>query len=39
MVKTMCGRKVVDRKTSEEQMDMLGLRETIERLATLIGVR
>ena len=34
MVRTMCGQKVVDRKTTEEQMDLLGLRETIDRLAT-----
>ena len=27
--KAMCGQKVVDRKT-EEQMDMLGLKETID---------
>ena len=35
----MCGRKVVDRKTTEEQMDMLELKETIDRLATANGVR
>ena len=34
-----CGQKVVDRKTTEEQMDMLGLKETIDRLATANGVR
>ena len=27
------------RKTTEEQMDMLGLKETIDRLATVNGVR
>ena len=27
MVRVMCGQKVVDKKT-EEQMDMLGLKET-----------
>ena len=27
MVRAMCGQKVVDRKTTEEQMDMLGLKE------------
>ena len=32
MVRAMCGQKVVDRKTTEEQMDMLGLKETINRL-------
>ena len=36
---SMCGQKVVDRKTTEEQMDMLGLKETIDRLATANGVR
>ena len=30
--------KVVDRKTTEEQMDMLGLKEVIDRLATVNGV-
>ena len=39
MVRAMCGQKVVDRKTTEEQMDMLGLKETTERLATVNGVR
>ena len=39
MVRAMCGQKVVDRKTTEEQMDMLGLKETIDRLATANGVR
>ena len=39
MVTAMCGQKVVDSKTTEEQMDMLGLKETIDRLATANGVR
>ena len=39
MVRAMCGQKVADRKTTEEQMDMLGLKETIDRLATANGVR
>ena len=33
-MRAMCGKKVVDRKTTEEQMDMLGLKKTIDRLAT-----
>ena len=37
--RAMCGQKVVDRKTTEEQMDMLVLKETIDRLATANGVR
>ena len=39
MVRAMCGQKVVDGKTTEEQMDMLGLKETIDRLTTANGVR
>ena len=39
MVRAMCGQKVVDRKTTEEQMDMLGLKKTIDRFATANGVR
>ena len=29
MMRSMCGQKVVDRKTTEEQIDVLRLRETI----------
>ena len=39
MVRAMCGQKAVNRKTTEEQTDMLGLRETIDLLATANGVR
>ena len=39
MLRAMCGQKVVDRKTAEEQMDMLRLKETIDRLATVNGAR
>ena len=39
VVRAMYGEKVVDRKTIEKQMDMLGLKETIDRLATANGVR
>ena len=39
MVRAMCGQKVVDRKTTEEQVDMLGLKKTIDRLATANEVR
>ena len=39
MVRAMCGQKVVDRKTTEEQKDMLGLRENIDWLATANEVR
>ena len=39
MVRVMCGQKVVDRKMTEEQMDMLGLKETMDQSATANGVR
>ena len=39
MVNAMCGQKVVDKNTTEEQMDMLGLKETIDQSATANGVR
>ena len=39
MVRAMCGQKVVDRKMTKEQMEMLGLKETIDWLATANGVR
>ena len=39
MVRAMCGQEVVDRKTTEKQMDKLGLKETIDQLATANGVR
>ena len=38
MVRAMYGQKVVDKKTTEE-MDILELKETIDRLATANGVR
>ena len=39
MVRAMCSHKVVDRKTTEEQMHMLRLKETMDLLATANGVR
>ena len=39
MVRAMCGQKVVDRKSTEELMDMLGLRNTIDWFGTPNGVR
>ena len=38
MVRAMCDQKVVDKNTIEEQMDMLRLKETIDRLATANGL-
>ena len=39
MVRAMCGQKVVNRKMTEEQMDMLALKETIDQLVTANRVR
>ena len=38
-MRAKCGQKVVDKKTTKEQMDMLRLKETIDRLATANKVR
>ena len=39
MVRTMSGQTVVNRKTTEEPMDMLGLKETADGLAAANDVR
>ena len=39
MVIAMCNQKVVDRKMTEQQMDMLGLKETVDGLATQNAVK
>ena len=39
MERAMCGQKVTDKKTTEEQMDIVGLKKTMDRLATANGVR
>ena len=39
MVRAMCSQKVVDRKITEQHMDMLGLKKTIDWLATVNGFR
>ena len=39
MVRSMCGVKLVDRKNTEELMEMLGLKETLDRMAKANGVR
>ena len=39
MLRAMCGRKVVDRKTTKELMDMLRLKETVDGLATANEIR
>ena len=39
MVRSMCGVKSEDRKRMEELMKMLGLKETMDRMAKANGVR
>ena len=39
MVRSMCGVKLIDRKNMEELMEMLGLKETLDRMAKANGVR
>ena len=39
MVRSMCGVKLVDRKKMEDLMEMLGLKETLDRMANVNGVR
>ena len=39
MVRSMCGVKLMDRKNMEELMEMLGLKETLDRMAKANGVR
>ena len=39
MGRSMCGVKLVDRKNMEELMEMLGLKETLDRMAKANGLR
>ena len=39
MMRAMCDRKVVERKTTEEQMDVPRLKETVDGLAAANAVR
>ena len=39
MVRSMCGVKLVDRKNMEELMEMLGLKEALDRMAKANEVR
>ena len=39
MVRSMCGVKLVDRKKMEDLMEMLGLTETLDRMAKANGIR
>ena len=39
MVRSMCGVKQVDRKNTDDLMKMLGLKETLDKMAQANGVR
>ena len=39
MVRSMSGVKLVDRKNTEDLMKMLGLKETLDKMAQANGVR
>jgi len=38
MVRAMCGMKLMDRKNTDELMDMLGLKKTLDKTAIASGV-
>ena len=39
MLRAMCGMKLMDRRNTDELMDMLGLNETLDKMAIASGVR
>jgi len=39
MIRTMCGMKLMDRKNTDEFMDMLRLNETLDKMAIASGAR
>ena len=39
MVKAMCGAKLMERRRTEDLMEMLGLKETVIQMAKVNGVR
>ena len=39
MVRAICGAKLADRKNTQDMMDMLGLNQTIDKMAKASGVR
>ena len=39
MLRSMCGVKLVDRKNIEKLMEILGLKDTLDRMAKANGVR
>ena len=39
MVRTICGVKLMDKKNTDKLMDILGLKESVDKLAKANGVR
>ena len=39
MIQAMCGVKLLDRRNSEELMDMLGIKESLDRMAKACSMR
>ena len=39
MVRAMCGAKLMEKKRTENLMDMLGMKETVVQMAKVNGVR
>ena len=39
MIRAMCGVKLLDRRSSEELMDMLGIKESLDRMAKISSIR
>ena len=39
MVRAMCGAKLMEKKRTEDKMEMLGLKETVVQMAKVNGVR
>ena len=39
MIRAMCGVKLLDRRNSEELMDMLGIKESLDRMAKASSIR
>ena len=39
MIRAMCGVKLIEKRSSQELMDLLGLKETLDRLAKTNRIR
>ena len=38
-MRAMCGRKVTNKNTTRDRMDMLGLKDTVDELAKAVAIR